>query len=54
MDGFIHTIKILMWRMRYTEKLMIIRTGITQTINRKIDDYSHRDHPDYQLKLFIF
>ncbi len=22
--------------------------------NRKIDDYSHRDHPDDQLKLFIF
>ncbi len=29
MDGFIHTIKVFMWRTRYTEKLMIIHTGIT-------------------------
>ncbi len=26
MDDFIHTIKILIWRTRHTEKLMIIRT----------------------------
>ncbi len=30
MDGFIHTIKILMWRTRHTEKLMIIHIGITK------------------------
>ncbi len=32
MDGFIRAVKILIWRTRHVEKLMIIHIGITQMI----------------------
>ncbi len=59
MDGFIHTIEILIWRMKLTEKLMIIRTGITQPIIKivyfltKLKNYNTVKHMLNVLKIWF-